>query len=90
MAFIGDTVRFYATFYNYSGTPSDPQSVICTVYSHIGQQVLVAGAATRESEGIYYYDFTIPDTDGALVYEFAGEYDGKPTVGRAKLEKKWV
>jgi hypothetical protein len=90
MPLIGDTVRLRATFFSYEGTPADPDNVVCTIYSHIGEAILESGEAQREAEGVYYYDYTIPAVEGALVYEFAGEHDGQPTVGRTKLNISWV
>lgn len=90
MLLIGDTVRLRATFFSYVGLPADPDNVVCTIYSHIGKETLESGAAQREAKGVYYYDYTIPAVEGALVYEFAGEHDGQPTVGRTKLNIRWV
>jgi hypothetical protein len=88
---IGDTIRLKATFYNYSGALADPDSVTAKIYSHIGQILLATGAATKESTGVYYYDYTVPaDVPGLIVYEFSGMMDGTPTAGRATFEKVWV
>ena len=51
MPLIGDTVRLRATFFSYEGTPADPDNVVCTIYSHIGEAILESGAAQREAEG---------------------------------------
>jgi hypothetical protein len=91
MPIIGDTIRLKASFYNYSGALTDPDSVTVKIYTDIGPIQIETGAATKEATGVYYYDYTIPaDINGALVYEFAGILDGTPTVGRAMLDKSWV
>lgn len=88
---IGDTSRLYTSFYNYADALADPDTVTVVIYSHEGQVELKTGAATRESTGVYYYDYIIPaGVPSPLVYEFGGMLDGKPTVNREYLEIAWV
>lgn len=90
MILTGDTIRLKASFYSFAGVLADPDVVTVKVYSHIGQQVLTTATATKDSTGVYHYDYTIPVESGDLVYEFSGTMDGTVSLGRAKIEKQWV
>ena len=90
MILIGDTIRLNASFYTFAGALADPDVVTVKIYSYIGKNVLATGTATKSSTGVYYYDYTVPDEKGDLVYEFSGTLENLPSVGRARIEKQWI
>ena len=88
---IGNTVRFRASFYNFADELADPSDVTVNIYAHIHKTPIETGAPVKESTGVYYYDYTIPDdVDGDLVFEFIGTLEEKPTVARQKIEIGWL
>lgn len=91
MAKIGDTVRLKASFYNFSDALADPTGVTCTVYDGKKNKLVDAAVATKESTGIYYYDYTLPSTGfDPLIYEFCGTLEGTTALSRATIEREWV
>lgn len=60
--YVGDTIRVRATFYGWSdgdGAPEDPTSVTYSVYIQLSTPTLVlSGTPTKESDGVYYIDWT--------------------------------
>lgn len=92
MATTGDSTRLKGSIYNYAKSLADPENpVTVKIYSHIGNKLLETGEATRETTGIYYYDYAPPeDIPGDLVYEFATVHEGKPQKARAILKNTWL
>lgn len=91
MAIKGDTVRLKASFYNYLGALADPTGVKITIYDGQRTVLVDAVAATKETTGIYYYDYLVPVSGvGPLYYEFSGTLEGSVALGRAALEGLWV
>lgn len=90
-AFVGDTVRLRSSFYNFAGELADPTSVTITIYDGDKVVLVNAGATTKESTGIYYYDYTVPSTSpDPLVYEFSGTLESHVSLSRATINRKWV
>jgi len=90
IAKIGNTVRLKATFYNLAGAATDPDASAVTLNIYDGNRTVVTTQpCTRESAGVYYYDYTIPAGAGPLHWEMAGKMATLPVVGRDKLEREW-
>lgn len=91
MAKTGDTVRLKASFYNFSDALADPTGVTCTVYDGRRTVLVNAASTTKESTGVYYYDYTVPSAGfDPITYEFSGTLEGTTALGRATLEREWT
>lgn len=90
MALIGNTVRLKASFVNWAGDPASPSGVKLKIYGLGRKQVGDDITPTETATGKFQHDFVIPDDPaGHLIYEFSGELEGTPVVGRGKLSKIW-
>jgi len=86
----GNTVRLKAEFRDYDGKPVDPQNVKVIVYNQ-NKIPIFTEDAVRESEGVYYYDYTITFDEGSpIAFEFNGSLDGHPVLGRQTLSPTWL
>jgi hypothetical protein len=87
----GDSVEFIGKFYDDNDALADPTSVTITIYNHSTRTQLATASATKVSVGVYRYYYTLPtDLTGAVVYEFVGQLDGRPTVIRELIPIEWV
>lgn len=93
----GDTVRFSATFRDYPDDPEadpetgdllDPSTVTVSIYD-ADFIVINDGVGDNESQGVYTYDFTMPDTPGAYYIEWKGMVNDKPEIKRDKFKVKF-
>jgi hypothetical protein len=85
-AYVGDTIRIRVTFYSWdsgTGTSSveDPVTVTFRIVDMAASPTTVAsGTPTKESDGVYYYDWT-PTAAGDFFVEFVGVFgDGSSDV----------
>ena len=69
----GDTIRLSATFKDFSRNLVDPSAMSLKVYDSTGTAVIskVLADLTRESVGVYRYDWTTT-TNGDYIYEYSG------------------
>lgn len=82
----GETCRPKVTWTNWAtdgtGEVADPdsQSTTFTVYDNATMVQVATGAATRESIGVYYYDWTVPASDDPQTFliEFTANFAAKP------------
>jgi len=91
----GDTIRVKVTFTDEETTvvqDTDDQQASVVIYNAETLQRLVnGGAATRESEGVYYYDWTTTaNISATYVAEVSGVFSGKTHLKRAKFKAKFV
>lgn len=93
MALIGNTVRVRAEFRGWDKALADPTDLALKFYARRRTQLgtaVAAGSLTKVSAGIYYYDYTIPDTASPeIIYEFSGTLQGMPIVGRGEIPVRW-
>lgn len=89
---IGESVKLWVKFYDYDNQPVNADGdVTLTIYDK--EQDLIEEITTNitnTSVGEYEYDYTIPDGDGYLVYEYKCEIGGEPASIRKKLPREWV
>lgn len=88
-ATVGDTVRLKAEFRNFEGELVEVMFPELNIYD-ASRKKLDSFEPTEEKEGKYYHDYTIPNIPGPIYFEFKGELDGKPIVGRSVIDKEWV
>lgn len=91
-AIIGDTVRLMASFYTFSNVLADPDDVEVNIYEYKTEEKVNSEplTAVKSETGKYYCDYTIPDVDDNLVYEFTGILEGTPTTNRKILRVSWL
>ena len=92
MALIGNTVRLKVEFKTFDGVLVNPENVKLRIYSGSNKKNGLLEEINVEpiEEGKYQYDYTIPEGLGFLYFEFSGILEGKPILGRMKLERKWI
>ena len=89
--FKGTTVRLKAEFKDLDGNLTDIDDVKVKIYSGHSREEVVEISASRESEGIYFVDYTIPLYEENLVCEFSGMFGGLwPVLRRDKIEETWI
>lgn len=90
MAIIGTTVRLKGTFTNLAGVVTDlDDPPVLNIYD--GNRSLINNqTCTRESAGVYYYDYEIPDGSGPIFWEMSGLLVSLPVLSRSKMEREWA
>jgi len=94
MPLIGNTIRLKAEFRNFNGELFDIENPKVVVYDS-NREVILSAEPERVGVGKYQYDLIVPDYKEAgkqkepLVFEFSGEIDGQPVVGRSSFERVW-
>lgn len=90
LSLVGNTVRLKAEFTDFNGELLDVIDVTLTVYEG-KNKVLAEVTPERLSEGVYFYDYIVPEfSGGSLYFEFKGMLNDKPILGREPLERSWV
>ena len=89
MALTGNTIRLKAEFKTFDGVLVSPDNVKLKIYSD-RNDLLEEINVEPISTGKYQYDYTIPNDIGPIYFEFNGTLEGKPILGRMKLDRKWV
>ena len=89
--YTGDTIRIKGTFKNDSNvlTDADNNSVTFTIYDYETQKSVYTHAATRQSAGVYYYDYTIPNSEKKYIVELKGDFSLLPQLSRAIIKAKF-
>lgn len=90
-AFIGNTLRLTAEFYNpNNGEPAEVENVFLRVYD--GKREAIAVYPVKPySPGKYRRDYTIPGEPlGPLTFEYAGEINGMPILARKEIDRIWA
>ncbi len=89
--FTGDTVRVQGEFTNLDDelTDADVQAVTFKVYNADSRALLDSASANRQSEGVYFYDYTFPATEQAYIFELSGEFSGNVQLKRIKVKAKF-
>jgi len=91
LALSGNTVRIKAEFKDFDGTNVSPDNVVLRIYSKGRVQIDDDISLSPMSEGIYEYDYEIPNLpDRAIYYEFEGELGGNPVIARGKIDITWM
>lgn len=76
-------------FKTFDGVLVSPDNVKLKIYS--GKDTLLEEIDVEPIEkGKYQYDYTIPDGKKPIYFEFIGTLEGKPILGRMKINRKWI
>lgn len=87
--YVGDTLRLTATFYTFAGVLADPTTVVVNIYDINRTLLVTAAAATKDSTGVYHYDYTTT-VEGRLAVEFTGTLETKTVLTRTAFTVSWV
>ena len=89
--YTGDTIRVKGTFRNQSNTliDADSNNVTFTIYNADSLRLVSTGSATRQSAGVYYYDYTVPAAEMKYIVELKGNFSALPQLSRASLKAKF-
>ena len=90
---MGNTVRLKAKFYDIEGTAQnlDGDNAKLTVYN--SKRTVIEGPAdciSGSETGEYYYDYTVPISEGDLYWEIKGDLGGKQVLTRQILQRTWA
>lgn len=93
MALTGDTVRLKAHFKTIKNESINPTNVVLTLYDT--EQVEIEtfnldDTINQESEGVFFYDYILPDDEQQIVFEFRGLHNNKPIIARGMIEPKFI
>ncbi|MBE2927396.1 hypothetical protein [Anoxybacillus flavithermus] len=88
MALAGDTVRLKCHFRTFEGQLVDPVNVKLTIYDANKQQIeQITLTDTNKDNGVYFYDYVLPDDKQEIIFEFRGLYNNeKPILSRGKVK----
>ncbi|ASA96516.1 hypothetical protein [Anoxybacillus flavithermus] len=87
MALAGDTVRLKCHFKTFDGQLIDPADVKLAIYDSNKQQIKqIALTDTNKENGVYFYDYVLPDDKQEIIFEFRGLYNEKPILSRGKVK----
>jgi len=91
LAIIGNTIRLYAEFKTWAGVLSDPQSIEIKITDNTGLVLVTANEPNikKESTGVYYYDFTIPNGNGNIVYEWKAQLELSDILNRGTIIREF-
>lgn len=78
---LGNTYRITTTFRTFAGVVSDCTGTVTFSCSRLG----ISTVATRLSTGVYYVDFTPPQT-GEYIWRMAGSLEGTQAVSSGEIE----
>ncbi len=85
----GDTIRLKGSFYTWADVLTD-LSAAPTVNIYNGEETLLTtGTATKESTGVYYYDYA-PSSVGNYIYEFSGTSASAAMIRRDRFSVVFV
>ncbi|KJE27845.1 hypothetical protein LG52_77 [Geobacillus kaustophilus] len=87
MALAGDTIRLKCHFKTFDGQLVDPADVKLTIYDAQKQQIEeISLTDTSKENGVYFYDYVLPDDKQEIIFEFRGLYNEKPILSRGKVK----
>jgi len=85
----GDTIRIKATFKTFEGLLSDLTNPPTLKIYNPDKEIIatILGASlTHSSTGVYYYDYTLPSTEGKYTYEFSGTVESTTVLRRGHVD----
>lgn len=87
----GSTIRFEATFKNFSKQLTDPELVKFIIYTDKYDKI-DEFSANKLSLGKFYYDYTVNAIDSGKTFigEMYGEINGKPSLDREQFSVTFV
>lgn len=65
----------------------DPGDVKLTIYDSNKQQIeQITLTDTNKENGVYFYDYVLPDDKQEIIFEFRGLCNGKPILVRDSVK----
>lgn len=92
IVYVGDTITFQAEFRDVDNALVDPDqnAATFTAYNNETLSTVATASASRASQGVYQYEWTIPSGDGVIyVLEMKGNFSSKPQLKRLKVKAKF-
>lgn len=89
---IGNTLRFTASFKNWSDQLADPDSVLFRMYDS-DYTLLKTVSASKSSTGVFYALWTIPNSSkrsDVYIYEWYATLENTPDVYRGMVKAIFV
>lgn len=88
MAYSGDTVRLKVHFKTFTGESIEPTDIKLTIYDtnkNLIEEIPITDT-NKESLGVYFYDYILPDDKPEIVFEFRGLQNNKPILVRDSVK----
>lgn len=87
MIFQGDTVRLKCHFKSLNGKSVNPDNPTLTLYDDTQKQLeqITLDDTNQLEKGVFFYDYTVPDDEQEVIFEFRGEHNQNPIVVRDSL-----
>lgn len=88
----GTTVRFEARFYNFDGTPIDPDAIKVIIYNQKYEVITTIDINSNNKLGVgyYYYDYVTENKEQKIYYEWNGMINQKPALKRGSFMTKFM
>jgi hypothetical protein len=88
----GSTIKLKCTFTNFEDNLIDPDVVKFIVYDYKFNKIneYILNSSNKISEGIYFYNFTTPNEESLIYYEFKGEIQGTIAIERGSIRTKFI
>ena len=90
MAFAGDTVRLQVRFKDFDDVAVNPTNIKLTTYDLSKNQIdqFTINDTNKIDEGVYFYDYVLPEDKTEIVFEFKGTHNEKPILTRGNIPIK--
>ena len=82
----GSTTRLWVEFRDLEGELVDPEEVELSVRDHHRRDLETQPTPQRVSLGRWEADYTLPEHEALIEYEWRGTLGGYPEVARGRLE----
>lgn len=91
MAFSGDTVRLQVNFKDFDDIAVSPSNIKLTIFDVNKNQIdqYDIDDTNKVKEGVYFYDYILPDNKTEIVFEFKGVHKEKPILTRGIIPIKF-
>ncbi|WEZ10154.1 ZmpA/ZmpB/ZmpC family metallo-endopeptidase-related protein [Priestia flexa] len=91
MPFNGDTIRLKVNFRDFDNQSVNPSDVKLTIYDTDKQTIesIELNDTNKIDEGVYFYDYVLPDDKREVTFEFRGIHNEKPILTRGTIPIKF-
>ena len=90
MSLINNTVRLKAEFRDFDNALVIPDNVKLKIYDGTRNQIGEDINVEPDENGVYWYDYVVPEINGRLYFEFVGTLNNNPILGRSVIDVRWV
>jgi len=86
MITLGETVRIECTIKDFEDNLIDPESHEIKIYDPNGTLVATYNSATRQSQGVYTLDFTIPEDGQVGLWKIVWKITKDSYIGKEEVK----